>query len=132
MPPGIAAPVPRLTNPTITSVTPGMMMNRGQPNELKSTANSCTTREKRPTTTSTTPRAIPEPLRRIGLGGAPMSGGGAGANGGGGSVVAIGASAGSIDASEASGSGSGGISASLTAAVSAAASFVRAQMSGVP
>src|SRR5438445_13887730 len=96
MPPGTVATAPMLTNPTTSSVRPGMMMKSGHPFWVRSTPDITTSSAKTPTTTSTMPRAALEPARRgfAGYGTAFTYGGGAaaaasGANVGPASVVSV-------------------------------------------
>src|SRR5438445_458571 len=57
MPPGTVATAPMLTNPTTSSVRPGMMMKSGHTFWVRSTPDITTSSAKTPTTTSTMPRA---------------------------------------------------------------------------
>src|SRR5579859_2662783 len=70
MPPGIDAPTPAPTNPTTSSVRPGMITKSGHPYWVRSMPNMTTPSAKRPTTTSTIPRAMLDParFRRAGCG----------------------------------------------------------------
>src|SRR5216683_224532 len=95
--PGISAPVPRLTNPTIRRVRPGMTMNSGQLPPGSKPVN-WTRSANRPRTTRTTPRATLEPALRCDGPGATNEGGRGwyeGGGGGGGGVMAASAVAGS-------------------------------------
>src|SRR5258708_1910947 len=97
--PGISAPVPRLTNPTIRRVSPGMTMNSGQLPPGSKPVN-WTRSANKPRTTRTTPSATVEPARRCDGPRATNEGGrgwyeGGGGGGGGGGVIAASSAAGS-------------------------------------
>ena len=59
----MVAAAPTLKKPTTSRVSPGMMMNSGQPLWVKSTPESTTARAKMPMTTSTIPIALVDPAQ---------------------------------------------------------------------